>query len=390
MVFAHSYGEKHDECQGYPPNLLEMAATGGAALSVAATAAKPALAQDTAPKGNPVNGQSDYDVFDLGDVALQSGITLPRAKLAYKTYGKLAATRENAVLMPTYYGGRHIDNEAMIGPGRALDPARWFIIVPNMFGNGLSSSPSNTPRPFDRAGFPNVTLYDNVVCQHRLVTQKLEIDRLRLVVGFSMGAQQAFHWGALYPEMVEAIAPFCGSARTSPHNYLFLDGVKAALTADAAFADGWYRRPPIKGLQAFSRVYAGWAFSQDFFREQEYRKIGLASMEDVTKFTEGYFRQNDANDLLAMLWTWQHADISANARFNGDFAAALRAIRARAIVMPCETDLYFRVRDNELEVRQMPNAELRPIPSIWGHAAGLGINPTDNAFIDAALNVLLA
>jgi homoserine acetyltransferase len=150
----------------------------------------------------------DYDVFALGDVALQSGITLPRAKLAYKTYGKLAATRDNAVLMPTYYGGRHNDNEAMIGAGRALDPARWFIIVPNMLGNGLSSSPSNTPLPFDRAGFPNVTLYDNVVCQHQLVTQKLEIDRLKLVVGFSMGAQQAFHWGALYPEMVQAIAPF--------------------------------------------------------------------------------------------------------------------------------------------------------------------------------------
>ena len=100
-------------------NLLEMAAIGGAALSVAVTAAKPALAQDTAPRDNPVgsssSGRNDYDVFELGDVALQSGITLPRAKLAYKTYGKLTATRDNAVLMPTYYGGRHIDNEAMIG-----------------------------------------------------------------------------------------------------------------------------------------------------------------------------------------------------------------------------------------------------------------------------------
>ena len=91
-----------------------------------------------------------------------------------------------------------------------------------------------------------------------------------------------------------------------------------------------------------------------------------------------------------MLWTWQHADITANARFNGDFAGALQAIRARAIVMPSETDLYFRVRDNQLEVAQMPNAELRPIPSIWGHAAGLGVNPVDNGFIDAALNELLA
>ena len=123
-------------------NLLEMVATGSAALAVAATTAMPALAQDTAPRGGtPVGsgGQNDYDVFDLGDVVLQSGITLPRAKLAYKTYGKLAATRDNAVLMPTYYGGRHINNEAMIGAGRALDPARWLIIVPDMFGNGFWS-----------------------------------------------------------------------------------------------------------------------------------------------------------------------------------------------------------------------------------------------------------
>ena len=228
------------------------------------------------------------------------------------------------------------------------------------------------------------------MCQHRLVTEHLGIDRVKLVVGFSMGAQQAFKWGALYSDMVQAIAPLCGSARTSPHNYLFLEGVKAALLADAAFAEGWYQMPPVKGLRAFSRVYAGWLFSQDFFREQEYRKIGLASLEDTVRFLEGYFRQRDANDLLAMLWTWQHADISANERYQGDFAAALGAIKARAIVMPGETDLYFRVRDNELEVAQMPNAALRPIPSIWGHAAAFGVHPPDNAFIDVALNELLA
>jgi homoserine O-acetyltransferase len=333
---------------------------------------------------------ADYEVFELGDVVLQCGITLPRAKLAYKTHGKLSASGDNAVVMPTFYGSRHVENEAMMGTGRALDPARWFIIVPNMFGNGLSSSPSNAPPPFDRAAFPNITLYDNVVCQHRLLTEHLGVNRLQLVVGFSMGAQQAFQWGALYPEMVQAIAPLCGSARTSPHNYLFLEGVKAALTADAAFADGWYEKPPVKGLRAFSRVYAGWAFSQDFLREGEYRKMGLTSMEDAVRFLEGYFRRNDANDLLAMLWTWQHADISANSRYNGDFTAALGAIRARAIVMPSETDLYFRVRDNQLEVELMPNAKLRPIPSIWGHAAALGVNPADNEFIDTVLRELLA
>ena len=331
----------------------------------------------------------DYETFELGDIVLQAGITLRQAKLAYKTYGKLTPSRDNVIVMPTFYGGQHADTEAMMGRGRALDPAHYFIIVPNMFGNGLSSSPSNTPPPLERAAFPHVTLYDNVVCQHRLVTEHLGIKRIRLVVGFSMGAQQAFQWGALYSDIVQAIAPSCGSARTSPHNYLFLDGVKAALLADAAFADGWYETPPVKGLRAFSRVYTGWAFSQDFFREEEYRKAGLASMEDTVRFLEGYFRRRDANDLLAMLWTWQHADISANPQHKGDLAAALGAIHARAIVLPCITDLYFRVRDNELEVAQMPNAELRPIPSIWGHATGLGGNPADNSFIDAALRDLL-
>jgi homoserine O-acetyltransferase len=332
----------------------------------------------------------DYETFELGDVVLQSGLTLPQAKLVYKTYGKLAPSRDNVIVMPTFYGGQHPETEPMMRAGRALDPTGYFIVVPNMLGNGMSSSPSNTPAPFDRAAFPNVTVYDNVVCQHRLLTEHLGIDRIRLVVGYSMGAQQAFQWGALYSDMVRAIAPMCGSARTSPHNHLFLEGVKAALRADAAYADGWYQTPPIKGLLAFARVYAGWVFSQDFFREGEYRKIGLASVEDAVRFMEGYFRRRDANDLLAMLWTWQHADISANARFNGDFAAALGAIGARAIVMPSATDLYFRVRDNELEVAQMPNAELRPIPSIWGHVAAFGGNPVDDEFIDKALRELLA
>lgn len=333
---------------------------------------------------------ADHETFVLGDVVLQSGVTLRQAKLVYKTYGKLAPARDNVIVMPTFYGGQHPETEAMMRPGRALDPARYFIVVPNMFGNGLSSSPSNTPAPFDRAAFPDVTVYDNVVCQHRLLTEHLGIDRIRLVAGYSMGAQQAFQWGALYSDMVRAIAPLCGSARISPHNHLFLEGVKAALRTDAAFADGWYQSPPIKGLLAFARVYAGWVFSQDFFREAEYRKLGLASMEDTVRFMEGYFRARDANDLLAMLWTWQHADISANSRFKGDFAAALGAISARAIVMPSATDLYFRVRDNELEVAQMPNAELRPIPSIWGHVAAFGGNPVDDDFIDAALRELLA
>lgn len=335
---------------------------------------------------------SDYEIFELGDVSLQSGLIYRKARLAFKTYGTLNADKSNAILYPTSYGAQHYDTEWMIGAGRALDPSRYFIIIPNMFGNGLSSSPSNTPPPFDRNRYPHFTTYDNVLCQHRLVTERFGLERLALVVGWSMGGQQTFHWGALFPDMVERIAPICGSAKTAPHNFVFLEGVKAALTADPMWQDGWFAEPPIRGLRAMGRVYAGWALSQAFYREELWRTLGHPSLEDfLVSSWEGNFLRRDANNLLAMLWTWQHADISANPRFQGDLAAALGAIRARALVMPGETDLYFTVEDNLRELRHMPNAELRPIPSIWGHRAGNPVQqPADAKFIDDALRELLA
>jgi homoserine O-acetyltransferase len=205
-----------------------------------------------------------------------------------------------------------------------------------------------------------------------------------------MGAQQTFHWGALFPDMVERLLPWCGSARTSRHNFVFLEGVKAALTADDAWQGGWYEKPPTKGLRAMARVYAGWVVSQAFYREELYLRTGASSLEDFLVMAEGTRLSSDANNLLAMLWSWQHADISANPIYHGDFRQALGAIKARAVLMPSQTDLYFPPEDNALEVRHMPNAELRPIPSIWGHMAGRpGANAADTTFIDNALKELL-
>ncbi len=335
---------------------------------------------------------TDYDLFECGDVVLQSGMTYRGARLAYKTYGRLNGDKSNVIVYPTSYGAQHYDTEWMIGEGRALDPAGYFIVVPNLFGNGLSSSPGNTPPPFDRGRYPHFTLYDNVVLQQRLLAEVLGIEGIALVVGWSMGAQQAYHWGALFPDRVRRIAAICGSARTSVHNYVFLEGVRAALTADPNWQDGWFAQHPVRGLRAMGRVYAGWALSQAFYREHLYRKIGYASLEDFLVHNwEGNFLRRDANNLLAMLWSWQHADISANDTYKGDLGQALGAITARALVMPGQTDLYFPPEDSALEVRQMPNAELRVIPSIWGHRAGGPVhNPEDDAFIDGALKELLA
>jgi homoserine O-acetyltransferase len=335
---------------------------------------------------------TDYQIFEAGDVVLQSGLTYRNAKLAYKTYGTLDAAKSNVIVYPTSYGAQHPDTEWLIAAGKALDPTKYFIVIPNLFGNGLSSSPSNTPPPFDRGRYPHFTATDNVRVQQRLLAETFGIERVALVYGFSMGAQQAFHWGALFPDRVARIAAICGTAKTSRHNFVFLEGIKAALTADPAWQDGWFATPPLRGLRAMGRIYAGWALSQDFYREELDLTLGYSSLEDfLISGWEGNFRRRDANDLLAALWTWQHADISANELYGGDLAKALGAITARAVIMPSETDLYFRVEDNRREVALMPNAELRPIPSIWGHRAGNPTqNPTDAKFLDDAVRELLA
>ncbi|RAT94708.1 alpha/beta fold hydrolase [Brevibacillus sp. Leaf182] len=333
----------------------------------------------------------DYEIFELGDVTLQSGVSLPNAFLAYKTYGKLNEKKDNVIVYPTAFGDQHVQNEWLIGNGMALDPQKYFIIVPNLLGNGLSSSPSNTPPPFDRANFPQVTIYDNVTLQHRLVTEKFGIQKIALVVGWSMGGIQSFQWGASYPDMVERIAPFAGVAKTWPQTFLVLDGMKASLMAAVGFDSSKLNQLTSADMRAVGRVYAGWGLSQAFYREELYRELGYDSLADfVTGVWEDSFMKMDPHNVLAMLWTGQFADISANPAYNGDFHKALKSIKALTCIMPGSTDLFCTADDNKYEATFIPNAVFHPIESIWGHFAGRGINSADNTFIDDNLKRLLA
>jgi homoserine O-acetyltransferase len=327
--------------------------------------------------------------FGLGTLRLSGGACLDEAFITYATYGRLNQAGDNCVLLPTYYTGSHHSYAALIGPGRALDPARHFIVIPNMFGNGLSSSPSHRPAGPARAAFPAVSLHDNVAAQFRLV-EALGVRRIALAAGWSMGAMQAYYWAALHPGMVANLLPICGAARCWPLNRAFLHGVKAALTADAAYAGGAYFLPPAAGLRAFGRVYAGWAYSARFFREGLYRQLGAPTLEDFLLAWEDEHLAWDAGDLLAMLGTWAAADIGDLPGCGGDWMRALARIEARTIVMPCDTDAYFTLEENALEVAAIPGAELRPLVSPYGHCAGApGRFPAESAEIARAMRELL-
>jgi len=332
----------------------------------------------------------DYEIFNLGDAKLQSGTTLPGAFLAYKTYGRLNEEKNNVIVYPTAFGDTHAQNEWLIGSGKALDPDKYFIIVPNLLGNGLSSSPSNMPAPYDRSRFPRVSVYDNVAFQYRLIREKFGIDRIALVVGWSMGGIQAFQWGASYPEAVERIAPFGGIAKPWPHTFVVLDSLKAALLSAVGFDPDRLDELTSADLRAVGKVYAGWGLSHAFYREKMYGQMGFDSLESfVSGVWENSFMNMDPHNVLAMLATGQSADISDNGMYGGDFDLALRSITARACIMPGSTDLFCRAEDNEYEAARMPNAVCRPIVSDWGHFAGRGINQKDHAFIDRQLKSLL-
>jgi homoserine O-acetyltransferase len=328
--------------------------------------------------------------YQLGDFLLQSGIVMPDAKLSYAVHGELNDACDNVIVYPTWATGRHSANEVFVGPGRALDPQRYFIVIPDMFTNGLSTSPSTCSPPLDGPRFPLVTAYDNVRAQHQLLVEHLGVTRIQLAIGFSMSGQQAFHWGAHYPDLVARICSICGSAKTATHNWVYLSAMQAVMES----ADGWdageCRKWPPSLLRAVVRFAMTMLFSQDWYRAETFKLAGASSAEAFITGGEALLADWVPMDFYHQLSTWMAADVSDHPTFGGNLEKALGAIHSRALVMPCDTDMYFRMEDNEREVAQMPNAELRVIHSMWGHAAGFpGQNPDDDLFVDTAVKEFL-
>jgi homoserine O-acetyltransferase len=260
-----------------------------------------------------------------------------------------------------------------------------------MFGNGLSSSPSNCEAcGLAEQGFW-FTHLDNVKAQEKLLRDQFEIEQIALVYGWSMGAQQAYHWGALYGDRVKRIAAICGTAKTTEHNRIFLESLRLALTSDPAWNGREFDGIPDRGFRTFARIYASWAASQAYYQQGLYYQFGYTSLEDyLLRGWELNYRKRDPRNLMAMIDTWLRCDVSDNPLYKSDYALALQAIQAKTLVMPSATDLYFTPEDCAREAAMIPQADYRSIPSIWGHRAGNPYqNPEDEQFIRRAIQELL-
>jgi len=324
-------------------------------------------------------------VFELGSLPLSCGQELPNARLAYRVFGELNADRSNLVLYPSSYGAWPEDIDWVVGP--ILDPERWCVLLVSQFGNGRSSSPSTSAMGLAEQGWV-ISHADNVAAQRRLIQELFSVERLALIYGWSMGAQQAYHWAALEPQAVERICCLCGTARTTPHNRLFLLSLRQALTADPAWDGQRFTARPEQGLRTFALIYASWAASQAYYRQGQHAALGYSSVDDyVARSWLPAYRRHDPHDLLAMLDTWLANDLGA--AVGSSLAAALGRITARTTVIAGSHDLYFPPDDCAAEAACISGARFERLESVLGHRAGNPREaPREQAFIRAALEHL--
>ncbi|KAI0709558.1 homoserine O-acetyltransferase [Cerioporus squamosus] len=338
---------------------------------------------------------SDVQYYHHGRFRLAGGI-FPDAITAYRTYGDPA---NPCVVFPTCYGGRLDSQDYMVGPDKASDPTKYYIVTFALFSNG-------EPLPYNSPYFPDVSYEDNIHAQYAVLTKALNVKKVYCTIGYSMGGQQllrpvqAYYWPVMYPDFVEKFLSICGSARTSMHNKCVLEGPKAALVNSKDFDNGFYTKVPQFGLCAFGRAYSAGAYAQAWFRENGYLMGGQnSSLEDFLRkdWEGGFLGTWDANDLITLMCTWYDGDVmligkstfSAAYDENG-FEKTLGAIQVKGLILHCKTDYYFPPEDGEIEVSLIRNgAKLVIINSVWGHMAGGGANPDDNVFIKAEVRRFL-
>lgn len=337
----------------------------------------------------------DYELISIGRLDLEDGGAIPDCRLAVTTFGELNAARDNAILITTWYSGTHqVFRDVYVGPEHALNPDQYFIVVVNQIGNGLSTSPQNAEganADIAMSKFPRVRIGDDVVAQERLLREHFGIEQLALVLGGSMGAQQTYEWAVRFPAKVRRAAPIAGTAKNTPHDFLFGRTLIEAITSDPGWNDGEYKSntDAAAGLARQARIFGVMGFSTEFWKQEIWRALEFHSMDEFLEgFLQPYFTVMDPNVLLTMAWKWQHGDVSRHT--GGDLAAALGRIKAKVFVMPINEDMFFPPRDCEAEQALVPGSEFRVIEDIGGHLGLFGLAPTYMQQVDRHLTELLA
>jgi homoserine O-acetyltransferase/O-succinyltransferase len=258
----------------------------------------------------------------IGDLPLTSGETIEDCQVEYRTLGTLNSDKSNAVVWATWFSGITKDLVELVGPGRLVDSNKYYVVLVGALGNGVSSSPSNSPRQ-PRLRFPSISIRDMVESQHRLLTRVLGLNHVRAVMGISMGGMQTFQWGVSYPHFMDRLIPIVGSPRLAPYDLLLWQANLDAIERDPEYAAGNYRKQPVLPLVqqlADLNLTTADAYNEAKTRDQ----VRL----DHARFEPPRF---DANDRVRQLQAMMAHDVGKAA--GGSLETAAKAVQARLLVV---------------------------------------------------------
>ena len=324
----------------------------------------------------------------LGELRLESGEAIVDYRQSFVIHGAPNADRSNAILVCPALTATHHRLDFLIGPGKALDPARWFVVATDPIGNGLSTSPSNSAaQPGMR--FPRVALRDMIAAQHRLLTEALGIDRLHAVVGASMGGMQALQWAVSHPGIMRRIVAMTPMARTAPWAVLVTEAARSCLMADPAWTGDGFIAEPERGRRAFTALMSALATKTP----QALSRLG--DRDAALRWFEGVLAQQraiavDPHDFLYQSWAYDAHDVGTSPGFGGDTAAALRSMQAEALVLCPPLDLFNPETAGWNAATTMANARYVEIPSAQGHQAATSLVADDAAFLNRAIGEFLS
>jgi homoserine O-acetyltransferase len=303
------------------------------------------------------DGQQQF--ASLGDFKLESGETIRDCKLGYRTFGQLNSDKSNAVLFPTWFTGTTAQLVELVGPGKIVDSSKYYVVLVDALGDGISTSPSNSQTQ-PHMKFPKFGIRDMVASQHQLLTQVLHVNHLKAVMGISMGGMQTFQWIVSYPDFVDKAIPIVGSPRLAPFDLMLWKGENDAIMGDPAWKNGEYtEQPALALLTAFEglAIETPEKFNADTTREKLPEWFAKAQ-KDVAEF--------DANNHIRQAQAMMAHDVSALLGGSMDRAAA--AVKTQVLVIVSISD-HMVTPGPALDFAQLLHAEVVELRDNCGHLA---------------------
>ncbi len=333
--------------------------------------------------------QPAHQSFAEGDLKLESGEAIRDFAISYVTHGTLNAKKSNAILMVTAISGNHHRLDFMIGPGKALDPDKYFIVCTDAIANGLTTSPSNsTAQP--RMQFPKFTIRDMVESQYRLMKEKFGIDHVVAVVGPSMGGMQVLQWGVSYPDYMDALVAMVPLAKTPAWTVAVLEASRKAIMTDPAWKDGNYDAPPEKGIRLWRDILSFLSARTPEMYSAQF-KNGMDVLPWLETQETSLLKAFDANNWIYQTWAYERHDVGTTKGFDGDTAKAMASIKAKTLILTGTKDL-LNPEFEPIELgKNIPGVKMMTISpgTVTGHASAGGSMPADVEFLNRETGAFL-